>query len=122
MPDKLPPLESQLGQRQRLLCRRIGRAGEIDDGVWHVFFGPLKLGRLHEHHMRIEDVNGRLLCHRCMLPMPPDFFVTYLHDCSLTAAAHGLNSLFSKLAFAIAILSRVHVYFDTALTDVTYVL
>lgn len=37
---------------------------EIDDGVWNVFFGPLKLGRFHERHMRIEDANGRLLRHR----------------------------------------------------------
>jgi putative transposase len=37
---------------------------EIDDGVWNVFFGPLKLGRLDERHMRMEDVNGRLLRHR----------------------------------------------------------
>jgi hypothetical protein len=28
---------------------------EIDDGIWNVCFGPLKLGRLHERHMRIED-------------------------------------------------------------------
>jgi putative transposase len=34
---------------------------EIDDGVWNVFFGPLKLGRLLERHMRIEDAYGRLL-------------------------------------------------------------
>ena len=33
---------------------------EIDDGVWNVFFGPLKLGRLLERHMRIEDAYGRL--------------------------------------------------------------
>lgn len=33
---------------------------EIDDGVWNVYFGPLKLGRLHERHMRIEDEYGRL--------------------------------------------------------------
>lgn len=33
---------------------------EIDDGVWNVYFGPLKLGRLNERHMRIEDANGRL--------------------------------------------------------------
>ena len=37
---------------------------EIDDGVWNVFFGPLKLGRFHERHMKIEDANGRLLRHR----------------------------------------------------------
>jgi len=28
---------------------------EIDDGVWNVSFGPLKLGRLLARHMRIED-------------------------------------------------------------------
>ncbi len=26
---------------------------EIDDGIWNVFFGPLKLGRLLERHMKI---------------------------------------------------------------------
>jgi hypothetical protein len=33
---------------------------EIDDGVWNVYFGPVKLGRLLERHMRIEDEYGRL--------------------------------------------------------------
>lgn len=33
---------------------------EIDDGIWNVYFGPLKLGRLLERHMRIEDQYGRL--------------------------------------------------------------
>lgn len=28
---------------------------EIDDGIWNVYFGPLKLGRLLERHLRIED-------------------------------------------------------------------
>ena len=28
---------------------------DIDDGVWNVYFGPLKLGRRLEPHMRIED-------------------------------------------------------------------
>ncbi len=36
---------------------------EIDDGVWSVYFGPLKLGRLLEKHMRIEDAYGRLKRH-----------------------------------------------------------
>lgn len=36
---------------------------EIDDGVWNVYFGPLKLGRLHDRHMKIEDAYGRLLRH-----------------------------------------------------------
>lgn len=33
---------------------------EIDDGVWNIYFGPLKLGRFLERHMRIEDAYGRL--------------------------------------------------------------
>ena len=33
---------------------------EIDDGLWNVYFGPLKLGRLNERDMRIEDEFGRL--------------------------------------------------------------
>ncbi|MGH8524550.1 MAG: IS481 family transposase [Gammaproteobacteria bacterium] len=33
---------------------------EIDNGVWNVYFGPLKLGRLLEEHRRIEDANGTL--------------------------------------------------------------
>src|SRR5207253_753525 len=28
---------------------------EIDDGLWTVYFGPLKLGRFNERLMRIED-------------------------------------------------------------------
>ena len=36
---------------------------EIDEGVWNVYFGPLKLGRLNERHMRIEDEYGRLKRH-----------------------------------------------------------
>ena len=37
---------------------------EIDNGIWNVYFGPLKLGRLHERHMRIEDEYGRLRRHK----------------------------------------------------------
>ena len=33
---------------------------EIDDGLWNVYFGALRLGRLHERHMRIEDAYGQL--------------------------------------------------------------
>jgi hypothetical protein len=36
---------------------------EIDDGTWNVYFGALKLGRLLERHMRIEDAFGRLKRH-----------------------------------------------------------
>jgi putative transposase len=33
---------------------------DIDAGIWNVYFGPLKLGRLLERHRRIEDASGRL--------------------------------------------------------------
>jgi transposase InsO family protein len=36
---------------------------EIDDGIWNVYFGPLKLGRFNERNMRIEDEFGRLKRH-----------------------------------------------------------
>jgi hypothetical protein len=36
---------------------------EIDNGIWTVYFGPLKLGRLDERHMRIEDQYGQLKRH-----------------------------------------------------------
>lgn len=82
MPNKLPPLEYP----DRFELRYVSANGgirwnsdwvnvsivcageyvgleEIDDGVWNVYFGPLKLGRLLERHMRIEDVYGRLKRH-----------------------------------------------------------
>lgn len=37
---------------------------EIDDGLWNIYFGPLKLGRFHERSMRIEDEYGRLKRHK----------------------------------------------------------
>jgi putative transposase len=37
---------------------------DIADGVWHVYFGPLKLGRLLERYRRIADAYGRLTRHR----------------------------------------------------------
>jgi putative transposase len=33
---------------------------ELADGVWTVYFGPLKLGRLRARHLRIEAASGRL--------------------------------------------------------------
>jgi len=82
MPSKLPPLEYP----DRFEVRYVSANGgirwnhkfvtvsqvcvgeyvgleEIDDGVWNVYFGPLKLGRLLERHMRIEDALGRLKRH-----------------------------------------------------------
>jgi len=83
MPDKVPPLEYPDRFEKRFVSESGGIrwnhhyvnvsvccAGEyigleeIDDGVWNVYFGPLKLGRFHERHMRIEDANGRLVRHR----------------------------------------------------------
>lgn len=37
---------------------------EVDDGIWSVYFGPLRLGRLLEREMRIEDAYGKLWRHR----------------------------------------------------------
>jgi putative transposase len=33
---------------------------EIDHQLWDVHYGPIKLGRFHEHSMKIEDEFGRL--------------------------------------------------------------
>ena len=41
-----------------------GGREDIDAGGWNVSVGPLKLGRLLERHMRIEDAYGRLKRHR----------------------------------------------------------
>jgi putative transposase len=83
MPNRLPPLEYP----DRFEVRYVSANGgirwhhqgvnvshtcigeyvgleDIDDGVWHVSFGPLKLGRLLERHRRIEDAYGRLTRHR----------------------------------------------------------
>jgi len=82
MPNKIPPLEYP----DRFEVRYVSANGgirwnrdwvnvsivcvgeyvgleEIDDGIWNVYFGPLKLGRLLERHMRIEDEFGRLMRH-----------------------------------------------------------
>ena len=82
MPDKLPPLEYP----DRFEVRYVSANGgirwnrdwinvstvcigeyvgleEIDNGIWNVYFGALKLGRLIERHMKIEDAFGRLSRH-----------------------------------------------------------
>jgi putative transposase len=83
MPHKLPPLEypdrfevryvsanGGIRWNRQWVNVSITCAGEyigleeIDDGVWNVYFGPLKLGRLLERHLRIEDAYGRLKRHR----------------------------------------------------------
>jgi putative transposase len=78
-PDRLPPLEypDRCGVRYisdngglrwnsrwvNMSTIRVGEyigLEEIADGIWNVYFGPLRLGRLSERHMRIEDEYGRL--------------------------------------------------------------
>ena len=82
-PEKLPPLEypaqfetryvsynGGIRWRSQWINVSITCAGEyvglqeIDNGIWNVYFGPLKLGRLIEEHMRIEDVYGKLWRHK----------------------------------------------------------
>ncbi len=83
MPDRLLPLEYPDCFEVRCVSANGGirwncdwvnvsvvRAGEyvgleeIDNGIWNVYFGILKLGRLHERHMHIEDEYGRLTRHQ----------------------------------------------------------
>ena len=65
MPNKIPPLEypivSRCAMNVSITCvsEYVG-SEEIDDGVWNVYFGPLKLGRSLEWHMKIEDAYGTL--------------------------------------------------------------
>lgn len=89
-PQKLPALEYPSHYETRLVSRNGGirwssqwvnvshvlggeHVGleEIDDGIWDVYFGRLKLGRFHERTMRIVDALGRSERRR-LLPMSPD--------------------------------------------------
>lgn len=82
MPDKLPTLEYPSHYEVRYVSANGGirwnrqwvnvsttcvgeyvGLEEIDDGIWNVYFGPLKLGRLLERQMQIEDAFGRLKRH-----------------------------------------------------------
>jgi putative transposase len=44
---------------------------EVGDGLWDVYFGPLKLGRMDERILRITDHKGRTV-RKQVLPMSPD--------------------------------------------------
>jgi putative transposase len=52
---------------------------EVGDGLWDVYFSRLRLGRLDERRMRIEDPYGRWTRWEA-LPMSPDKPVTYVPD------------------------------------------
>ena len=78
LPRTLPPLEypghfevrrvsrnSGIRWNHHWVCVTHTLAGEyvgleaVDDGLWDVYFGPVKLGRMDERLLRIEDHKGR---------------------------------------------------------------
>lgn len=82
MPDKLPKLEYPAHYETRYVSANGGLRWksrwvnvssccigewvgleEVGDGIWEVYFGRLKLGRLLEEHLRIEDQFGKLMRH-----------------------------------------------------------
>jgi hypothetical protein len=79
MPSKLPPLEYPDRYEVRYVSANGGirwnnqwvnvsttcigeyvGLEEIDDGVWNLYYGALRLGRFYERKMKIEDAYGRL--------------------------------------------------------------
>jgi transposase InsO family protein len=90
LPSRLPPLEYPGHFEARLVSRNGGirwnrawvwvthtLAGEyvgleaVDDGLWDVYFGSLKLGRLDERRLQIEDHKGRV-SRKKLSPMSSD--------------------------------------------------
>lgn len=90
LPRHLPPLEYPGHFEVRLVSRNSGirwkkqcvcvthtLAGEyvgleeVGDGLWDVYFGPLKLGRMDERRQQIEDHKGRFV-RKTLSPMSPD--------------------------------------------------
>lgn len=93
LPTRLPPIEYPGHFEVRLVSRNSGirwkkhwvcvthtLAGEyvgleeVDDGLWDVYFGPVKLGRMDERRLQIEDHKGRYRRKnsRDVSPMSPD--------------------------------------------------
>jgi hypothetical protein len=114
MPAKLPPLQSP----DRFEVRYVSANGgirwnsdwvnvptvcageyvgleEIDDGIWNLYFGPLRLGQLHERHMRIEDEYGRLTRHK-VSPMSPDGQAQFLGPPSFSIFSFSSSALLLK--------------------------
>ena len=90
LPRRLPPLEypghfevrlvsrnSGIRWKKRWVCVTHTLAGEyvgleeVGDGLWDVYFGPLKLGRMDERRQQIEDHKGRFI-RKTVSPIPPD--------------------------------------------------
>lgn len=90
LPSRLAPLEYPGHFEVRLVSRNSGirwnrhwvcvthtLAGEyvgleeVGDGLWDVYFGPVKLGRMDERILRITDHKGRTV-RKQVLPMSPD--------------------------------------------------
>jgi hypothetical protein len=90
VPGTLPPIESPGHFEVRLVSRNSGirwkkhwvcvthtLAGEyvgleeVGDGLWDVYFGSCKLGRMDERRLRIEDHEGRWV-RKKVSPMSPD--------------------------------------------------
>ena len=44
---------------------------EVDNGLWEVFYGPVRLGRFNERNSKIEDDQGRKY-RKNVFPMSPD--------------------------------------------------
>jgi putative transposase len=82
-PEKLPPLEYPAHFEKRYVSTNGGMRWktnwvpvskvcegeyigleEVDNEIWDVYFGPLRIGRFHEEFLRIEDKNGRLFRHK----------------------------------------------------------
>jgi len=90
MPQRLAPIEypghfemrlvsrnSGIRWKKRWVCVTHTLAGEyvgleeVGDGLWDVYFGPVKLGRLDERRRQIEDHKGRF-ARKTLSPMSPD--------------------------------------------------
>ncbi len=50
---------------------RSSRGLAIDEGLWDVYFGPIKLGRMDERLLRIADHKGRTV-RKQVSPKSPD--------------------------------------------------
>lgn len=101
MPPKLPSIDYPAHYEVRLVSRNGGihwnrewvnvthtlggeyvGLEEIDNDLWDVYFGPLRLGRFNERTLRIEDHLGRTQGRVKVSPMSPDQSVTDLPGCS----------------------------------------